>query len=133
MTYLGNAFSINMIQNFPANISINKVKIETVKEMLHADFTSAIGHKDTAMIVGNLLGMEIEANRISISLTPNDVLIVAQYKGPRLPEGATQLPEGAKIEWFIVTVNGLTDISENESTQSPPAFGRGFIFLSFFG
>ena len=31
-------------------------------------------------------------------------LFVGQYKGPRLPEGATALPEGAIVEWAMVLV-----------------------------
>ncbi len=43
-------------------------------------------------------------NRINISVTPADTVIVCQYTGTRLPEGSTQLPEGAKIEPYIVQV-----------------------------
>lgn len=28
--------------------------------------------------------------------------LVGQYRGPRLPDGATTLPEGATIEWWHV-------------------------------
>lgn len=65
---------------------------------------SAIGHADTARIVGALLGVDIPASRRDVKLAVGDEIIVAQYSGPRLPEGATALPEGAKIEFFIVTL-----------------------------
>ena len=64
---------------------------------------SAVGHADTAEILGSLLGRKLDTNRVSIVLDNVDVkLIVGQYKGPRLPEGTKVLPEGAVIEWWIV-------------------------------
>lgn len=68
-----------------------------------ADVESAIGHQDTAKVVSDILGFEVKPNRVSIKLNENDVLYVAQYTGPRLPEGATTLPEGAILEFFEVT------------------------------
>jgi hypothetical protein len=37
-------------------------------------------------------------------------VLVAQYRGPRLPEGATELPEGATIEWYVVYHRMVTEI-----------------------
>jgi len=65
---------------------------------------SVIGHGDTASLVGSLLGGEFPMNRISITLAEGDELLLAQYSGPRLLEGATSLPEGAHIQWIIVSV-----------------------------
>lgn len=66
---------------------------------------SVIGHADTARIVSDILGVELPANRATVKLQPGEKMIVAQYSGPRLPEGATTLPEGAKIEFVLVEVN----------------------------
>jgi hypothetical protein len=65
---------------------------------------SCIGHADVAAVLSSLLGETIPANRITVSLNPGDTVIVGQYVGPRLPEGATALPEGARIEWYRVDV-----------------------------
>lgn len=32
----------------------------------------------------------------------DDAALIGQYIGPRLPEGATELPAGATIEWWLV-------------------------------
>lgn len=48
---------------------------------------------------------ELPANRASVKLEPGEKMIVAQYSGPRLPEGTTALPEGAKIEFILVEVS----------------------------
>jgi hypothetical protein len=65
---------------------------------------SAIGHADTARLVGQQLGVALPADRRSVVLGGEPVLI-AQYIGPRLPEGATALPEGARIEYFMVALS----------------------------
>ena len=50
-------------------------------------------------------GVEIPCNRATVALKEGDVALVGQYSGPRLPEGATSLPEGAAIKWLVVGVN----------------------------
>jgi len=47
-----------------------------------------------------MLGVSVPVNRVNVKLT--GPMVVAQYMGPRLPEGATTLPEGAKIEFWKV-------------------------------
>lgn len=67
------------------------------------DGQSAVGHADTAAVISGILGVTVPVNRVSVKLAPGeDSAIIAQYAGPRLPEGATRLPEGAKIDWFFV-------------------------------
>jgi hypothetical protein len=63
---------------------------------------SVIGHADTAAVMSSMLGRELVADRRSIQLEDGDLLLVGQYIGPRLPEGATALPDGARIEWWVV-------------------------------
>ena len=97
---LTNAFSLSMLpmeaMNFVRVKKINPNEVPT-------DIESAIGHVDTTFAVSNILGFEVKPNRVSIKLSESDVLYVAQYTGPRLPEGATTLPEGASLEFFEVT------------------------------
>ncbi len=105
MIYITNAFSINMLKasTSPVDVRFLPVSTETViAELAEADYISAIGHADLAAVVSAEIGREVPANRINVTLSPGDVLLVAQYRGPRLPEGATELPEGATIEWWHV-------------------------------
>lgn len=99
-TYISNAFSMNMV-------SVEDFTLIRARKVTPADVPqnaiSAIGHADTARIVSGILGYEVPANRMNVSLEEGDVLFVAQYKGPRLPEGATTLPEGASIEFLEIT------------------------------
>jgi len=88
-------------------IDIRPISAETVQYWCNkgnVKAVSAIGNADTARIVSGLLGVELPANRISVKMTGMESLVVAQYSGSRLPEGATTLPEGAKVEFWEVSL-----------------------------
>ena len=85
-------------------VSVNFVEISDLKEIKEAETISAVGHPDTAAVISDLLGKEVPANRISISLEKGDVLYVAQLLGGRLPEGCKSLPEGFQMKFYKVTI-----------------------------
>lgn len=96
-----NAFSINMI-NETKILRFIPVSVEqTIAHFDGSPVVSAIGHKDTAAVVSSVLGIEIPENRINVKIPPEGI-IVAQYSGPRLEEGSTSLPAGAKITFWWV-------------------------------
>ncbi len=112
MKYLCNAVSLEMItdqlsKDFEA-IFIECSEIHSVAEVLDTldqwwvsgGWESVVGHADTANLLTSLLGCDVEMRRVSLSLRPGDEMVVAQFDGPRLPEGATSLPEGASIRWI---------------------------------
>ena len=101
--YILNAFSLNMIGG-NADISVREVS-RAIAAILASGCTSAVGHADTAAVFSNVLGVEIPCNRATVALKDGDAALVGQYSGPRLPEGATTLPEGAAIKWLVVGVN----------------------------
>ncbi|MFW6030102.1 MAG: STIV orfB116 family protein [Halanaerobiales bacterium] len=132
MYYIGNAFSLQMLQvDSMTNLSVTPV-LEPSDilsdaymcgecmatglssgdtfcpscggEYIVPRFTSAIGHQDTANVVSSILGITIPCNRINISLNQGDVLIVAQVVGGRLPEGAITLPDGFRLQFFRVEI-----------------------------
>jgi hypothetical protein len=92
MAFLMNAFSLQMVTEFPCTISIEEVN------QLPEGLESAIGHQDTANVLGDPM------NRVNVSLSKGDVAYVAQLQGGRLPEGSTTLPEGFSLKFFKVTV-----------------------------
>lgn len=100
--YISNAFSFNMVSvdNFML-VRAEKISCSDIPK----DVVSAIGHADTARVVSGILGFEVACNRMQVSLEPGDILYLAQYKGPRLPEGATTLPEGATLEFLKVQLD----------------------------
>jgi len=103
-TYLTNAFSLNMLSSSESVIKIKEVSKEQAKNILGDNYTNAIGHADLASVVANDLGIDITANRITVTIQPGDTLVVAQYRGPRLAEGTTILPPGATIKYYVLEV-----------------------------
>ena len=111
MIVIANAFSLNMITlDRVTHVHVVPTDVEGVKAMIEAmieaygGFESIVGHADTAEVFSSLLGLTVPCNRATFKLEEGTTLVVGQYKGPRLPEGATTLPEGATVEWAIVTV-----------------------------
>ena len=101
--YLLNAFSLNMVTTFPVKVRFQLIPIEDAAEHLLDGLVSAVGHADTAAVFSQLLGMPVPCERRTVHLRPTDCAILGQYTGPRLPEGATTLPEGAEIRWYLVS------------------------------
>lgn len=103
---LFNAFSIQMITGLEeASVSFKEIPAEQVKEtLLKGGCDSYIGHADTAVVLSYTLGLEIPCLRRFGTLKRGEQAIVAQVIGGRLPEGATTLPEGMSIRFYLVTV-----------------------------
>ena len=100
--YLGNAFSLQMLDTTKTtDIKVTPVDASVVAS---SDFTSVIGHPDTAAVVSNILGKDVACNRVSVSLSKGDILYVAQVVGGRLPAGATTLPDGFSLTFLKVTI-----------------------------
>ena len=98
--YLSNAFSLNMVSiDQYALIRARKVEPGSIPSTAE----SVVGHPDTARVLSGILNREVEPHRATVKLAPGDVLFVAQYRGSRLPEGATTLPEGAAFDFYEVT------------------------------
>jgi len=107
MIYLANALSINMFSHFTKPFKLNIKPISTAEAstiLKSTKFTSAIGHADIANILTNILGVNVTPNRITLNINPGDTLIIAQYIGPRLPEGTTELPVNATIKFYLITI-----------------------------
>lgn len=102
------AFSLNMLDvTQPQQLNITLITTEDVREFHNSEdgpFESAVGHADTAAIFSNMLGLPVAFNRANVTLRCGEQAIVGQYIGPRLPEGATALPEGATIRWLLMTL-----------------------------
>ena len=105
-TYLSNAFALSMI---PDGATVRTQPVDLPAIINKVRFVSVVGHADTARVFSALLGVEVAHNRVTVALNPGDVLYVGQMVGPRLPEGATELPEGAKIKWVCVQVDAARD------------------------
>ena len=96
-----------MLSSLNVNVAINEMTAERVQDYLMAypGWVSAVGHGETALVFSNVLDVDVPMNRATVSLEIGDTIIVGQYSGPRLPEGATMLPEGATIKWAQVSIS----------------------------
>jgi len=97
--YLLNAFSLQMV-DAPCVALFDEV------DELPEGLTSAIGHQDTANVLG------VPMNRVNIHLSEGDVAYVAQLQGGRLPEGSTTLPEGFSFKFLKVKVVSKSKIED---------------------
>lgn len=103
MVKFANAFSLSMLGDVTTTrLIVRKLSKEEVKLILGQGFESYVGHQDTANVLSNELGLDVPCNRGMLLLGKDDVAIVAQYMGGRLPEGATQLPEGTTFNYYLV-------------------------------
>lgn len=105
---IANAFSLNMLT---LEVGITDLQVcPTSPEYIRGEieeaggFVSIVGHADTAAVFSSLLGLDVPCNRATFFLEEGATLFVGQYKGPRLPEGATSLPRGSRVEWAMVTI-----------------------------
>lgn len=103
MKILTNAFSLNMLADLDA-VVVSRVISQNGAATRMSEFESAVGHADTAALYSNMLQAPVPVARKTIALVPGDELLVGQYRGPRLPEGASMLPEGASIVWVHVII-----------------------------
>lgn len=99
-----NAFSANMLDDFPCSVKFTEISPATARCDLAGEVQSAVGHADTAAVFSAVLGLDVPCRRETVALHQGQTAIVGQYSGPRLPEGATTLPEGSDIRWLMVEV-----------------------------
>ena len=107
--YLGNAFSLGMLDcltgETPVSVECTAMTLDEARAYVQRNRpTSTVGHLDTAELYSAMLGDTVEMRRVSTSLLDGDEILVGQYNGPRLPEGARTLPEGAKVRWILARI-----------------------------
>ena len=106
--FIANAFSLNMLdlEVGVTDLQVRPTSPDIIREEIEdaGGFTSIVGHADTAAVFSSLLELDVPMNRATFKLEEGATLFVGQYKGPRLPEGATSLPEGATVEWAMVII-----------------------------
>jgi hypothetical protein len=128
--YVANAISLGMLDSIdremaygsydPMSIKleVSRLSPEGARDWVRREsWTSIVGHDDTATLLSELLGVPITKNRISTSLAVGDCILVCQYNGERLTEGAKTLPPNAIIRYFLVSVRTdvfLSDASKDE-------------------
>lgn len=103
--FVSNAFSLSMLKSCGHSIVCLPMSLAEAKELAE-DAKSYVVHEDTAKLFSGLLETTVVANRSKLTLEVGDGLIVGQYTGPRLEVGATSLPDGATVHWWLVIISG---------------------------
>lgn len=108
-TWIGNAFSLNMLSGVVAGeaaiIEVIPLSLEEARVWVaDNEPRSCVGHEPTALLMSQLLKQEVAFARETVKLSHGDRMLVGQYSGPRLAEGATDLPLGATIRWMLVAI-----------------------------
>ena len=108
MIYIANAFSASMLSAGEEHTVLFTPLSDYYARRLCQDpgdeITSIVGHESTASVFANILGIEVPVNRTSVNIREGHHLLLGQYFGPRLPEGAIELPEKASIQWWLVRI-----------------------------
>jgi hypothetical protein len=103
-----NAISLNMLSDpFQEGAGFRVVEVNPDVSKLDLSYAVAgIGHQDTANVVAKTFGLPVEkiSGRPTLQLESGDQVLVFQYTGPRLPAGATELPEGATLTPLIIDI-----------------------------
>lgn len=102
-----NSVSIQMTPNECAEFTWKgqKISTEQAAQFARDGVESYIGHADTAQVLTNILGTEIPFRRAFGTLSSGESALIAQVMGGRLPEGATTLPEGVSLQFWLVTAS----------------------------
>ena len=100
---LMNAFPLQIVADGSTMIVTSASHEEARKALF--DGGSAVDHATTARLLETILLVTVPCERVTVPTTTEGDVVVAQYSGPRLPEGATELPEGAtitfrRVRWF---------------------------------
>ena len=93
-----------LVNSDNVDIHVCKIPEDVARICVIGSLESYVGHADTAIILSGILGVEVPFNRANATINSGETVLVAQYRGPRLPEGATQLPVGAEMNFLLVTV-----------------------------
>jgi hypothetical protein len=123
-----NAFSLSMLPRsregrndfelgLPVSIEAREVGPYAAADLLCTHGESYVGHADAAAAAQAAVrrqrlsgvgrhpeNLTIPVRRESVTLDYGEMALVVQYHGPRLPEGATVLPDGAELRWYTVRV-----------------------------
>ncbi len=98
--FILNAISLNLVNGDKVDFMFAKSSVQEVKNWCkNKEVISAVRHglEFIAKDIASEACLFKQTSEIKLNRGAHDVIII-QYRGPRLPEGATSLPNGAKLE-----------------------------------
>lgn len=117
MLYIGSTYSLATVNNL-GDYQIKEISLtpDEARQVIErsTEWVSGVGNGNADTVISELkrylemgLNIEIPFNQISMPLGEEDELLLAKYIGPRLPEVSTTLPEGAEIQFKLLTFRKL--------------------------
>jgi hypothetical protein len=115
VTYLVNAFSLNMVNTDKLYMTIDRVDADKfcseLRERVNSgELQNAIGHDSTMAIVNSLCGVNMNVNRVSVKANDNDQLLIIMI-GERLQEGKVlneseikEMMNKGKVNFYIANI-----------------------------
>lgn len=105
MIKLVNAFSVQMLNNFDTLIQFKEISKDEAAELLqNNEFESYIGHSDTVTVINNELNIGAMLQRKFAKINSDDILVIAQFVGGRLPEGCCKLPDNIELKYITAQI-----------------------------
>jgi len=115
MLYVLNSATLPLKEGGKYLIKARQLSVKEASEVLKKEqFISAVGHEATAKALSNVFGIEIQFNRVQITLQPGDKLLAINLK-KRLPEGQV-LKTVEELEQIGYTI-WLFEIYEDKETS----------------
>jgi hypothetical protein len=110
-TIFTTGFNLNMLPSWDSmvELEINRLSIqEVIDELAETDWESCVFRDEHAAVLSKMLGMNLQRSRRAIILEPHVSLIVAQYIGPLMRFGETDLPPAGRFSFYEVRRIDLT-------------------------
>jgi len=126
VTYLVNAFSLNMVNTDRLYMTIDRVNSDKFCSELRErignnELQNAIGHDSTMSIVNSLCGVNMNVNRVSVKANDNDQLLIIMI-GERLQEGKVlseseikEMMNKGKVNFYIANIRYNVNPSFHDS------------------
>jgi hypothetical protein len=113
------SFSPEFLTNVRASelVYFRLISITVVKKLLIAGVEPIIGYRGLANVLTQVLGIEIEHSPGRPILNPGEQVVVAHYRGSRLNDRATVLPDGSRLRFYIVMPIAIPNIMTSTEAE----------------
>lgn len=88
---------------FDGDVAIRPSSAAEARAML-ASAGAAVADKTLARVLGTHLGVSVPVNAELPSLHPEDQVVLAVFRGPKLVPGQAHMPENATFDFFLIEV-----------------------------
>jgi len=111
-TYLTNAFSFNMVDQIGTvefDMLVDVVTSSAMREHVEdsvkeGSLCISMSNQATCDLLNAIIGGSIAPEKGNVDAKIGDTVLIMQYNGPRLYNGAKNIPEGGKVRFYKVQI-----------------------------